>query len=456
MKNLKDYLPDRGDFPPADFWEVRLETEAQTLIRVKNGDVEAINRRDTDRGNVRVLYRGGWGFSSFNDHGDVREHIAQALDFARSVGGGDARVGELGPGEATVAARFERHPREVPLAEKLDAARSYDELVRRHPRVDSAEVTYEDTVRNSVFLNAEGRLIEAEQVFSRGIVWATGKANGVPESHGAHYRYRAGFEAFLELRDEIPEMLEGLEEQLAAEDARGGTCDVIANPKLAGVFAHEAFGHTSEADHFYRDPQKAEVMRLGRTLGSPAISIVDDPTLDPKQAGSLAYDDEGVEGRGTVLLRDGVLTGHLHDRMTAAMLGEELTGNARALTAAYPPIVRMTNTLIEPGEATLEELLREMGTGLLVKDSRGGTGGENFTFSARVGYVVENGKLTKPVKNFTLNGNLFTTLKNIAACSNEQEWFSTAGGCGRGEQFPLGVSFGGPHVWIRGALIGGR
>jgi len=456
MKSLKDYLPDRGDFPAADFWEVRLEAEAQTSIRVKNGAVEAINRRDTDRGNVRVLYRGGWGFSSFNDRGDVRRHVARAFDFARSVGGGDARVGELGPGEASVAARFERHPRDVPLAEKLDAARSYDELVRRHPRVDSAEVMYEDTVRNSVFLNAEGRLLEAEQVFSRGIVRATGKANGVPESHAASYRYRAGFEAFLELGGEIPEMLAGLEEQLAAEDARGGAYDVIANPKLAGVFAHEAFGHTSEADHFYRDPQKAEVMRLGRTLGSPAISIVDDPTLDPKQAGSLAYDDEGVEGKRTVLLRDGVLTGHLHDRMTAAMLGEELTGNARALTAAYPPIVRMTNTLIEPGEATLEELLREMGTGLLVKDSRGGTGGENFTFSARVGYVVENGKLTKPVKNFTLNGNLFTTLKNIAACSNEQEWFSTAGGCGRGEQYPLGVSFGGPHVWIRGALIGGR
>ena len=95
---MKDYLPDRGDIPEADFWEVRLEAEAQTSIRVKNGDVEAVNRRDTNRGNVRVLYRGGWGFSSFNDHGDVRRHAARAFDFARSVGGGDARVGELGPG----------------------------------------------------------------------------------------------------------------------------------------------------------------------------------------------------------------------------------------------------------------------------------------------------------------------------------------------------------------------
>jgi TldD protein len=456
MKNLKDYLPDAGDFPAVDFWEVRLETEAQTSIRVKNGAVEAVNQRDVNRGNVRLLYRGGWGFSSFNDHGDARGHIARAYDFARSVGGGDAKVVLLGPAEAKVAGRYERHPDDVPLAEKLQAVRSYDELVRRHPRVESAEVTYEDTVRTTAYLNAEGRLVEVEQVFSRGIVRATGKANGVPESHAASYRYRAGFEAFLRLGDELPEMLQGLEEQLAAEDARGGTYDVIANPKLAGVFAHEAFGHTSEADHFYRDPREAEVMRLGRTLGSPAISIVDDPTLDPKQAGSLAYDDEGVEGRRTVLLREGVLTGHLHDRTTAAMLGEGLTGNARALHAAFPPLVRMTNTLIEPGAATLEELLHEMGRGLLVNDSRGGTGGENFTFSARVGYVVENGKPTKPVKNFTLNGNLFTTLKNIVACSAKQEWFSTAGGCGRGEQYPLGVSFGGPHVWIRGALIGGR
>ncbi|MGD8718504.1 MAG: TldD/PmbA family protein [Candidatus Zixiibacteriota bacterium] len=455
-KGLKEKLPDRSDFPDVDYWEVRLESEEQTTVNVRDGDVEVVAGRDVDRGNVRVLARGGWGFSSFNRHADVREHIARAVAFARSVGGGDASVLPLGPVEASVPARYERHPRDVSFEEKLDTVRSYDEIVREHPAVISTTVSYEDTVRNKVFLNSEGRLVEEELVYTRGIVRATGKADGVPESHSASFRYHAGFEAFVELRDRIPEMLEGLEEQLAAEDARGGTYDVIVNPMLGGVFVHEAFGHTSEADHFYRDAGMTDVMRLGRTMGSKAISIADDATLSPKHSGCIEYDDEGVEGKRTELMREGVLTGHLHNRTTAAVLGEELTGNARALHASFPPIVRMTATVIEPGEATLDDLLHEMGDGLLVKDSRGGMGGENFTFSARVGYLVEGGKLTKPVKNLTLTGNLFTTLKNIAACSNERELFSSAGGCGRGAQSPLPVSFGSPHVLIKNALIGGR
>jgi len=456
MKDLRDYLPGSADFPAVDYWEVRLEAEAQTTVKVKNGEVEAITRQEFPRGNVRVLVRGGWGFSSFNRFEDVRAHVGRAVDFARSVGGGDAGVVPLAPQEAELRARYDQHPDEVPLAKKLEVARSYDELLRAHAAVATAEVLYEDTVRNKVFANSEGSVIRKEEVAARGAVIATGKADGVPETHSESYRYRAGFEAFEALGEAIPAMLAELEEQLAAVDARGGTYNVVINPKIAGVFAHEAFGHTSEADHFYRDPQLSEVMRLGRTMGSEAITIVDDATLDPKLAGFLEYDDEGVPGSRTVLLDRGILTGHLHSRTTAARMGGRLTGNARALNASFPPLVRMTTTLIEPGEATEEDLLRELGEGLLVKDSRGGSGGENFTFNARVGYLVENGKPTRPVKNFTLTGNLFTTLKNVVACSNRQEEYSTAGGCGRGDQFPLPVSFGSPYVLIKDALIGGK
>jgi TldD protein len=116
----------------------------------------------------------------------------------------------------------------------------------------------------------------------------------------------------------------------------------------------------------------------------------------------------------------------------------------------------MTNTYIEAGEISYDDLLDELGDGILVKGSRGGMGGENFTFSAEMGYYIEDGKITKPIKNFTLTGNLFETLKNIRYCSDNVELFSTSGGCGKREQMPLPVGFGGPYVMVENALIGGR
>ena len=139
-------------------------------------------------------------------------------------------------------------------------------------------------------------------------------------------------------------------ELLAAPQVKGGEYTVVLDPVLAGVFVHEAFGHLSESDFVYENDRMREIMTLGKQFGAPQLNIVDGAAV-PGLRGSYKYDDEGVPRRKTYLIREGKLVGRLHSRETAAKMDEKPTGNARAINYRFPPIVRMTNTYIEPGDS---------------------------------------------------------------------------------------------------------
>ena len=171
--------------------------------------------------------------------------------------------------------------------------------------------------------------------------------------------------------------------------------------------------------------------------------------------GSYKYDDEGVPSTRTDLIREGVLVGRLHSRETAAKMGEPPSGNARAINHQFPPIVRMTNTFIEPGEASLADLLADVKDGVYACNWYGGmTSMEMFTFSSGEAYMIRNGRIEELVRPVMLSGNLFTTLRNLDAVGNDLD-FNQGGGCGKGGQSPLPVSNGSPHIRIRNCLVGG-
>ncbi|MBM4452669.1 MAG: TldD/PmbA family protein, partial [Chloroflexi bacterium] len=229
---------------------------------------------------------------------------------------------------------------------------------------------------------------------------------------------------------------------------------VILDPILAGVFAHEAFGHLSEADHVHENKRLQELMVLGRKFGSKHLNIVDGAAV-PGLRGSYKYDDEGVPATKTYLIREGILESRLHSRETAAMMREKPTGNARAINYRYPPIVRMTNTFIEPGKVSFEDMLSEINEGIYAKDWYGGTTSlEMFTFSAGEAYMIRNGKIAELLRPIVLSGNVFTTLANINAIGNDLD-MNQGGGCGKAGQSPLPVSNGSPHIRIRHCLVGG-
>jgi TldD protein len=242
---------------------------------------------------------------------------------------------------------------------------------------------------------------------------------------------------------------------LSAPRAKGGEYTVVLDPVLAGVFVHEAFGHLSESDFIYENERLRQIMTLGKEFGSSQLNIIDSAAM-PGLRGSYEYDDEGVPATKTYLIREGRLVGRLHSRETAAKMKEKPTGNARAINYHFPPIVRMTNTYIEPGTASFQDMIADIREGIYAKNWYGGTTSmEMFTFSAGEAYMIRRGKIAEMIRPVVLTGNVFSTLKNIDAIGNDLE-MNQGGGCGKGGQMPLPVSNGSPHIRIQHCLIGGR
>lgn len=197
-----------------------------------------------------------------------------------------------------------------------------------------------------------------------------------------------------------------------------------------------------------------EILTLGKPIAIPELNVVDDATV-PDLPGTMVYDDEGVPGQRKYLIKEGILTQRMHNLETAGKMQESPTGNARVLNASYPPIVRMTNTAIESGSYSFEEMLQGIDLGVYAVKMLGGqTNGEMFTFAAAAGFMIRDGQLAEPVSDITLSGNVFQTLKDIDAIGADSTY--AYGGCGKANQVGLPVSVGGPHVRIRNVIVGGR
>ncbi len=241
---------------------------------------------------------------------------------------------------------------------------------------------------------------------------------------------------------------------LSASPSKKGKYDVILDPRIAGVFAHEAFGHLSEADFIYENPGMKKMMTLGREFGKEFLNIIDDGSMK-NLSGYTPYDDEGIKADKTYLIKKGKLNSRLTSRETAATLEEPLSGNARALNPYYQPLVRMTNTYIDNGPHQKEELFASLKDGIYCVDYIGGmTNLEMFTFTAGRAYRVENGKVKELLKDVVLSGNVFETLGNITGVANDLKHFGSLGGCGKGGQSGLPVTVGAPHVLVKNVLVG--
>ncbi|MGC9064014.1 MAG: TldD/PmbA family protein, partial [bacterium] len=272
-----------------------------------------------------------------------------------------------------------------------------------------------------------------------------------------HYSFGGieGFQIMENLHGEALNTADMAVRLLSAPVVKAGEYTVVLDPRLAGVFIHEAFGHLSESDFVYENEKLKELMIIGKRFGPEFLNVVDDPTY-PDLRGSYRYDDEGTPTRKIYLIRDGVLTGRLHSRETAKKMNESVTGNARAINYRYQPIVRMSNTFIEPKDWDFSDLISDIKYGIYAVGAYGGqTAMEMFTFSAQEGYIIENGKIGELVRDVVLTGNVFITLQNIEKIGNDLR-FSQGGGCGKGRQSPLPVATGSPHIRIRNVVVGGR
>jgi TldD protein len=229
---------------------------------------------------------------------------------------------------------------------------------------------------------------------------------------------------------------------------------------LSGLLAHESFGHLNEFD-LVASGWSVLQGRLGERLADERMSIVDAPA--PPDGGRLGVnvpiDDEGTRGGALRILDRGVLKANMHQRDSARAEGVAPTGNGRALDVRFPPIVRMRNTYIEPGDLTLDEALEALGDGLYLCGGRGGSphSDGSFMFTSQHGYRVEGGRIVAPVKGPSIVGNILNFLPNVEGLTKDFGMFSnTFGGCGKWEQSFLHVGFGGPHILASDVLVGGH
>src|SRR6266540_5625156 len=454
-------MPDRAEIEraleghEADYVEVRLDDTATNRIIYRGRELEEIGRSRSFGGNARALVRGGWGFVSFNEPRGLRKRVEEAVAAARHVGREASMLAEVAPVIDRVPLEVKKDPRVVPLATKKKVLDRYNETMLSVDGVTSTNITYSDGHKRVVFASSEGSYIEQERIDVVSRLSTTARKDGDMQQASMSLGALNDF-SYIETLDEKARHLgERAVDLLSAPYVKTGTYPVVLDPVLAGVFCHEAFGHLSESDFVYENERMKEIMVLGRQFGQPHLNIVDGAAV-PDLRGSFRYDDEGVPARKTDLIRDGILVGRLHSRETAGKMGEHLSGNARALDYRFPPIVRMTNTYIEPGDMSFEDVIRDIGEGVYARNWFGGTTSmEMFTFSAGEAYMIRKGKVAELLRPVKLTGNLFTTLLNIDALGDDMD-FNQGGGCGKAGQMPLPVSNGSAHIRIQDCVVGER
>ena len=453
---MKDRLQDLCQSLPADYAEVRTQEGLSTNIHYAGRELEDIGERTHRGGCIRVLKGSGWGFATFNDMDEAEKYAKMAVRQAELVGGEAFDLAEVGPHEQVYRTPVDNDPAEVPLDDKHAMCRRYNDAILGHECIRSSRVIYRDSHTTTWFANSEGTFIEQEYVFS-GIVIGAIAVDGDNIQHAREDNGDLrGFDKVTGMDEACEKVVERALESLEAQPVEAGTYTVIVDPKLCGVFVHEAFGHLSESDFLYENPRLKEIMEIGRRFGPDMLNITDDGSL-AGEAGFVAFDDEGVPGSRSELIKDGVLAGRLHNRETAAKMGEQPTGNGRAISYRHPPIVRMTNTFMEPGDTSFEEMLADTPDGLYAVGYLGGqTNMEMFTFSAEEAYRIRDGEIAEKVRDVVLTGNVFQTLQNIDRIGSDFAMHGGLGGCGKGGQSPLRVGDGGPHCRIRDVVIGGR
>lgn len=437
-----------------DYFALRLEQSAGCELGWRNQELETLSSGSAFGGQVRVCNRGGWGFASFNQLEDLEQEIQRAIAAAKWVGKDKTQLAPVPIVQVSLNA-LAQDPRDTPIATKKDLCQHYNQVLQNvSPQVISTSVRYSDSIQQVLIATSEGTWIEQQWADWEMRFSATAKQGDLVQIGRETTGSRQGFDQLLNLDPAVKTASDRAVQSLNLPVVKGGTYTVVIDPILAGLFVHEAFGHLSEADMLYQNPDLLEVMSLGRRFGNSDLQIFDGAAIAGHR-GSYHYDDEGVPATTTPLIQDGILVGRLHSRETAAKLGETVTGNARCLNYHYPPIVRMTNTWIGRGKTPVADLFSDIPLGIYAKNWQGGmTNGEMFTFTAGEAWMIRHGKLAEPVRDVTLSGNVFETLGDIEAIADDFSW-DESGGCGKGGQSGLAVGCGSPSLRIKNVVVGG-
>lgn len=353
-------------------------------------------------------------------------------------------------------------PEKIALLSAIDArARAYD------PRIIQVQASFAASRAHIVIARKDGQLLVDERPLSRLSISCvaydpkTQRRQSAGAGGGGRWAFHHYFEdagrqdGRLRWQYWTDEAARRAVLLLDALDSPAGSMDVVLGPGWPGILLHEAVGHGLEGD-FNRRGSSAFSGRIGTQVASPSVTVIDDGTITGRR-GSLNIDDEGTPTQRNVLIENGILKGYMHDRMNARLMGHAPTGNGRRQSYAHTPLPRMTNTFMLAGDQDPESIIRDVKKGIYAVAFGGGqvdiTSGK-FTFSGAEAYLIEDGKITAPIRGATFIGNGPEVLKRVTAVGNDLALDEGVGTCGKaGQSVPVGVGL--PTIRVNDLTVGG-
>jgi len=445
-----------------DFAEIYMEHWLYHFINMEEDIIKETAESISLGLGIRVIRGDRTGYGYTNDLS--MDKIRKTALTAAAIAGGKAAHSLPPPlrGRAREKSVYavRRPAHDAPLREKIKIVRAANEAARGYdPRIVRVKVHYADSLRHICIANSEGLLARDSSPIVKLACVAISEKDGKREVGYWGGGGKVGLEQFRDVLTPREIGVEAAREAvtlLEAVDAPAGEMPIVLAPGHSGVLIHEAVGHLLEAD-FSRKRTSVFWNKMGKRIGSELVTIYDDPTI-PSFRGSYNIDGEGTPPRKTLLLEKGVVRGLLQDRLSARLMGGAgLTGHGRRQDYGHWPIPRMANTYIAAGEDAPEDILRSVRKGFYVASLSGGQVEDSgkFTFSVSLGYLIEGGKLTAPVKQATLIGTSSGTLKKIDRVGSDLAFGLQTGTCSKdGQDVP--VTDGCPTLRIEKMTVGGR
>jgi TldD protein len=442
----------------ADDGELFVERSESESFVFDDGRLKSAAYDATEGFGLRVVAGETAGYAHASEISEAA--IGRAATSAALAKRGYSGVAAEGPRPTNARLYGDDSPLESPaFADKVALLQEIDAWARaRDPRIVQVMASLMGERRTVEILRADGRLIRDVRPLARINVQVTVEKDGRRENGYTGSGGRAGFETWItpdNWQGAIEESLRQALVNLEAVPCPAGEMDVVLGPGWNGVLLHEAVGHGLEGD-FNRKGTSAFSGRIGERVAAPGVTVFDDGTVLGRR-GSLSVDDEGTPTERTILIEDGVLVGYMHDRMSARLMGLKPTGNARRQSYAHMPMPRMTNTGMLGGDTPREEMIASTKRGLYCANFGGGqvdiTNGK-FVFQCTEAYLIEDGKVTTPVKGATLIGDGPSALTRVTMIGDDFGFDPGIGVCGKGGQsVPVGV--GQPSLKITGLTVGG-
>lgn len=453
---------DLGKYFPllSQYTELRSQENRVLSIGYLQGNLVNNVKRSTSGIGARVYRNGSWGFASAPDQRQVEAVIKRATDNAVFL---DARekknLGPFRPEKPQLESNLGTEKPRLSQQEIMDFTREVDHYIsKEYPKVSSRQVQLNCLDMEKTLITSDGASLYS--LLPRSIFMVTlaldknGDTVEVYGFEGGRGQFEDNFSQPEDLYPFIHDLYGHLVKKSEGVYVEAGVKDCILDAKLAGILAHEAIGHTTEADLVLGGSVAGEY--LGKQAASPLVSLVDFAhSFGGETCPMPIYiDDEGTEARNAVLIEEGILKGYMHNKQSAKQFNVEPTGNARAYQYHDEPLIRMRNTAILPGNSKLEEMIASIEDGYYLIQASNGQADttSEFMFGVVMGYEIKRGKLERAIKDTTISGIAFQVLQEITMVSDDMDW-SCGGMCGKKQMIPVGM--GGPAVKTR-INMGGR